>query len=942
MSRSLITYFQIDDVPADRVTSFELCRDLGRPATLEIEVRFTEDVAAEGALGKQALLQFGFDGEPQHEFVGLVQSVTTVGSPSTGAVGVASSGSSHSIKLRVVSQIALLDNVMTACIYQELDVKEIVTKVLETYGIPSDRQKWQLAGSYAKREYCVQFFESALSFVSRLCEEEGIYFSSIVEEGKEVIAFSDDSPSSATIDGEAELPFRGQLGFDSKTDAIFAMRELAMVRSGKFTLRDYDFKRPNLDMTSVAEAESNTDLERYDFPGLYVEPSVGKQLAQVRLEAEQVDHETIEVLAECPRLHAGKTFAISETPFDDMKGEVFVARVVHCYGPRANRLLRKFALPSSEMLDVYVAEAKLIAKDVKFRAAQITPRPIAHGPQTARVVAPEGAETEAIHTDEHGRCKVKFHWDLAPEQDDKASCWMRTGQLQTSGSMALPRIGWEVVVEYLEGNPDRPVVTGKLYNGLFMPPYALPEGKTRTSMQSCSTPGGGGSNEIRLEDQAGGEEIMMHAQHNQTIATANNKKSLVGNNATRVVGVDETITIGSNQTTKITMGSETTVGGDQTISVGGDRNTAVNAVTSLNASGSSTTSVGGDHFEMDGNPLEALLAIAAEAAIAAAEAGASAALDRVNAAIQDRVDQVMAPINELTAQVEQVGAAMEAVANGDVGAIAGMAADAAGLPMPPGFGGDSAGGGGEGGAEGGAEGGGAEGGEEAAAEPSYTEQLGIDAAVNGAIEQGIHGAAGALGSALGLDSAGAGGSSVANAEGPAGDVAGIDQTDRAKGPGHSLHKVDASLSEDIGSLRIQASIQEIHTEVAGNMTEDVGLAKVTAMFGNITETTAGNKTTNALGTIVFAKGGETENADGNSTTMVGGLIYDKIGGGYSVEGGGPTTFIGAFQKMEAATSITFKCGESEVVIDDSGVTIKSPIVAFLASKIQLTKSVAQV
>ena len=385
------------------------------------------------------------------------------------------------------------------------------------------------------------------------------------------------------------------------------------------------------------------------------------------------------------------------------------------------------------------------------------------------------------------------------------------------------------------------------------------------------------------------------------------------------------------------MGAQTSVTGDQTVSVGGNRNTEVNAVTALNASGSSATSIGGNHFEMDGNPLEALLAIAAEAAIAAAEAAASAALDRVNAAIQDRVDQVMAPINELTGQLEQVGAAMEAVGNGDVGAIAGMAADAAGLPMPPGFGGgDEAGGGGE---AGGGEG---EGGGEAAPEPSYTEQLGIDAAVNSAIEQGIHGAAGALGAALGLDSAGGGGASGANAEGPAGDVPGIDQTDRAKGPGHSLHKIDASLSEDIGSLRIQASIQAIHTEVAGNMTEDVSLAKVTAMFGNITETTAGNKTTNALGTIVFAKGGETENAGGNSMTMVGGLIYDKVGGGYSIEGGGPTTFMGAFHKLEAATAITFKCGASEVVIDDSGITITSPLVAVLSSKIEMTKAVAQV
>src|SRR5690606_34580277 len=129
----------------------------------------------------------------------------------------------------------------------------------------------------------VQYFESALDFVSRLLEEEGIYYSSIVVDGEENIVFADDSPSSEPIEGNAELPFRGQIGFSTKEDAIFGVRELAKVRSGKFTLRDYDFKRPSLDMTVEAEAEADTDLERYDYPGLYVEPSVGKVLAQVRL-----------------------------------------------------------------------------------------------------------------------------------------------------------------------------------------------------------------------------------------------------------------------------------------------------------------------------------------------------------------------------------------------------------------------------------------------------------------------------------------------------------------------------------------------------------------------------------------------------------------------------------------------------------------------------------
>jgi type VI secretion system secreted protein VgrG len=946
MSRDLVAAFQIGEIAADRVVAFELVRELGRPTRLQIDIQFAMDLGAEASLGQSALLTFGFAGEPQHEMAGVVEAVSVVGSPAVGARGVELSGSANTVRLTVVSRIQLLAGAFTSRIFQDKDVQEIVAQVLEDHGIPSADQRWQLAGSYPKREYCVQYQETSLAFVSRLLEEEGIYFSSIVEDGAEKLVFSDDSPSAEPIEGEPALPFRGQLGFSTPGDAIFALRELAQVRSGKFTLRDYDFKRPSLDMTACAEAASDTDLERYDYPGLYVEPSEGKRLAQVRLEAEQVDHETTEILFECPRVHAGRLFTIEEAPLDDMMGEVLVTRVIHAYGKRAGALFKAFDAGTAQRGrdDTYLASAKLIPKDVKFRTAQTTPRPIIHGPQTARVVAPSGSEAEAIHTDEHGRCKVKFHWDLAPEQDDKASCWIRTAQLQTSGSMVLPRLDWEVVVEFIEGNPDRPLVTGKLYNGKFMPPYALPEGKTRTSMQTRSTPGGGGSNEIRLEDRAGGEEIMIHAQYDQTIATANDKKTTVGNNATRVVGVDETITVGGDQTSRTTMGGELTVGADQKVSVGGNRNTEVNAVTALDVGGNSATTVGGNHFEMDGNPLEALLNIAAQLAIEAAQAAAAKALDKVNAAVQSKVDQVMGPVNELTAKANAISEGMQAVANGDLGAFAGLAADAAGLPMPPGFGDTLGGGGGEATAAregGGGEGGGGEGGE-GEGDSSYTAQLGIDKAVNSAISKGIQGGADALGAALGVDPAGQRGASTANADGPAGDVAGVDQTDRAKGPGHNTHKVGADLDESTGAMRIQAALMGIHTEAGGNMTETITLAKLTAAIGAINEEVGGNKSTKTLGQITFVKGDESEKSAGAMTTMVGGAVLDKIAGGYTIEAGGPATFIGAFHKLEAKTKITFTCGASTVTIDGSGVSVSSPIVAVLAGKIVLTKAVSEV
>ncbi|MEO5726408.1 MAG: type VI secretion system tip protein TssI/VgrG, partial [Byssovorax sp.] len=715
-------------------------------------------------------------------------------------------------------------------------------------------------------------------------------------------------------------------------DAVYSISERRRVVSGKFVLRDYDFKRPKLEMTASAESDADTDLEVYDFPGLYVEPAEGKRLAQVRLEAEQAARNVTLIESDCTRLDVGRKFKITDALHDEINGGYVVVAAVHELGYGGGGEA------------TYRVVAELLPEAVKYRSPRVTPQPIVEGPQTARVVAPKGAPSEDIHTDEHGRCKVKFNWDLGPAQDDKASCWMRTGQLETSGSMILPRIGWEVVVEFLEGNPDRPVVSGRLYNGVFMPPYALPEGKTRTSMQTASTPGGGGANEIRFEDKAGAEELMIHAEFDQNLSTANNKTKNVGNNETVHVAVDSTKSVGANEDIKITMGFETNVAADQSLSVGGNRSLEVNAVTALNVGAASTTTVGGNHFEMDGNPLKALIAIAAERAAEVAKAAAGKAMDQINAAVQAKVDQAMAPITGLQQQMAQIGAGMEAVANGDMGGAAPLLAQAAGLPSPGAFASSMAGGAeaGRGGGEAVAARAGGSPGEGGGGEGGLTNQLGVNEAVNSAIDRGAASAADALGSALGLDSEGGGGESAANEVGPVGDVAGVDATDRAKGPGHNTAKVTGDLKELVGSTRIRAVLNGVNNEIAGSVKETVGTAKVEMILGNRTETVGGSKTETALGLVIITKGDETEKVTGAKTTMVGGAILEKIGGGHSITAGAPATFIGAFHKIEAGTSITLKCGASEVVIDGSGIAMSSPLVTITAGKVSMTKAVSEV
>lgn len=942
MPRTLLASFTLDDITTDNVESFLLVRELGRPTTLDVEVAFGTDTDATNAVGKKAAFAFGYEGQEPNVFIGTVSEVTVVGSGAAGGgIDVGIGGALHAVRFRLIDPVGLLEGAVASRIFQDLDVKEIVTEVLTEIGVDPATLQWSLRATYPKREVTVQYQETSLAFVSRLLEEEGIYYFAAVEEGEEKLVFTDDSSAAQDISGTPEIPWKGALGMDEADDAFVSVEDRATLKSGKVTLRDYDFKRPSLDLTKTVTADADDDLELYDYPGLYVEPAEGERLAQVRLEAERAGREVVDIVADSPRLLAGKRVGLSGSPFDDTDGTYLITRVSH-------------ELASSARAGALVARASLIPKDVPFRTPQLTPRPIIEGPQTARVVGPAGAEVESIHTDEHGRCKVKFHWDMGPFQDDKASCWMRVSQLQTSGSMILPRLDWEVIVEFLEGNPDRPLITGKLYNGMTKPPYALPEGKTRTAMRTNSSPGGGGSNEIRLEDRAGGEEIMIKAQKNQTIATANDKKKTVGNNATRTIGGNETIDIGGNQTTKITMGSKVTVGGAKTLDVGGNRNNEVNAVSGLTASGNSTGSVGGNHFEMDGNPLEALLAIATEVAINAAQAAAAQAMDQVNAAIQSRVDQAMAPVQGLVDQANTMAGAMQAIENGDMGAIAELGANAAGMPMPPGFPGastDVAGGGGEGGATAsrGGDAAGGEGGGVAATEggggggggQSYTEMAGVNAAVDSAIEQGIRGGSAALGEALGLGGGEGGGASAANVDGPTGDAAGIDGADRAKGPGHSIHKVTGSYTETVGSMRIAAALTGIATEIGGGVTETIGAAKATITYGDIASDVGGSKTESMLGAVNIVRADASESATGAATKMVGGVVYDKVKGSRSIQAGAPATLVGAFHKIEAKGSITLKCGASEIVIDGSGVKITSPMTTLLAPKIVLTKDVSE-
>jgi type VI secretion system secreted protein VgrG len=907
-TRPLTTLFEAGPIASQDVVGFRIERRLGQVAEAEVFVRSATYAEPDDLLGLPARIAFGRE-DLDHELVGVVMSVSMVTSPEDDA------RPELLYRLLVTSLFGLLEQQVDCRIFQDKDVKEIVSTVLRDLGIDDKRQSWRLVAEYPTREYCVQYNESALAFVSRLLEEEGIYFSSDRNDDGELLVFEDDSPMSDPVEGEKKLRYRHGAGMGAQDEAIVVITQRHRTATGKVVLRDYDFKKPELDLTVTAAAEKDADLEMFDYPGLYTAPQEGSRLAQVRLEAMQAERMTLELESDCARLVPGRWLELVETP-NELDGEYLVTGAVH-----------------ELSMGAYRVRATAIPKAVKYRSPRRTPAPIIDGPQTAEVVAPPGSPAEEIHTDAHGRCKVRFHWDSYGKRDDSASCWVRVAQPQTSGSMILPRVGWEVIVEFLEGNPDRPIVTGRVFNGRFMPPYALPEGKSRTALKTSSSPGGKGINEIRLEDKAGSEEVKIASHKDTTLATGNNKTKSTGANETKNVKVNASLKVGADQTVKVTNGYLNTVKAAQSVTVGGNRTVEVNAVYGLTSGGASATSVGGNQMEMDGNPIQALLSLAVKAATDAAKAEAAKAMQQLDQAVSAKVNQVMGPIQDLQAQAQSVGAAMDAVSRGDLGAAAGAVRGAAALPSPGAFGASLLGGGGSAARGGGGiatRGGGGEGGAPAGA-------AGLDTMIHGALQS----RADKLGDAQGQDGGGGGGSSLANTAGPDGAVGGNAASDSATGPGHAVNVCSATHAEDIGSVKATIAAAGIHTTIKGARNQTVGAARVELVGGTRAESCLADKTEKAIGLVVLSKAPESEAVGGARSTMVGGAILEKIGGSHSVAATSKAMFVGAFHKVDATTAIVFKCGDSEVVIDGGGVAIKATAVTITAPNIKLTKAVSE-
>ncbi|MDE7064473.1 MAG: type VI secretion system tip protein VgrG, partial [Desulfovibrionaceae bacterium] len=414
----------------------------------------------------------------------------------------------------LVPRLWFLRQIIDHRIFQNLSVVDIIQQILKEQGFPADASSFKLSGTYDPREYCVQYGESDLHFISRLCEEEGIYFYFEHARDSHRLCFCD-REGGPPIPGENDLRFFQGSGQYSDTAVIRRLNLHERVNSNAMAYKEWNFRKPKLDL-NVHEAEEDTLkaptppgmlLEQYTYPHLYQLRNPGTRYARLQLQRQLTFRQWIEAEADVARFLPSYTFSIHDHPRQSINAKWWIVRVHH-RGEQPGVL--EHEAPGGRGLS-YSSAVRAIPAATRYIPELVHPKRVVEGVQTAIVTGPEGEE---IYPDKYGRVKVQFHWDREGQYNEKTTCWLRVSQGWAGsnyGGMAIPRIGHEVIVSFLEGDPDRPLITGRVYHELNMPPYPLPEHKTQTIVfKSASTPGKDGArgyNELSIEDKKGEEQI---------------------------------------------------------------------------------------------------------------------------------------------------------------------------------------------------------------------------------------------------------------------------------------------------------------------------------------------------------------------------------------------------------------------------------------------------
>lgn len=493
-----------------RVVEFTARERISFPFELKVSLASEEEINFDDVVAKEALLTIL--GEEANRYIhGIINQFRRTGSK----------GRFFLYQATVVPSFWLLSLEQDCRIFQNKDVPEIVKQVLQNGGIPQDRFDFRLQSQSPVREYCVQYRETDLNFISRLLEEEGIFYFFEHSENRHVLVFADSSAAYQPIPGEAEVTYNVAEGMVPEEESVYHFIVSRGIHSGKATQRDFNFEKPSLDLTTQEQEKTYQKLEVYDYPGKYLDPGRGKKLSQVRLQELVTFQERAEGRSVCSRFTPGFTFKLTDHDWDEFNREYLLVEVLHT-GSQPQVLEEKAAGEGFRYGNDFLG----IPSSVSFGPERKTSRPVVEGVQTAIVFGPKGEE---IYTDEHGRVKVQFHWDREGKRDEKSSCWIRVSQLwagENWGAMYIPRIGHEVVVDFIEGDPDRPLITGRVYHGTNKPPYTLPNEKTKSTIMSNTTPGGKTHNELLMEDKQGKTQVVLSNAYGHKITEDEETQSL--------------------------------------------------------------------------------------------------------------------------------------------------------------------------------------------------------------------------------------------------------------------------------------------------------------------------------------------------------------------------------------------------------------------------------
>jgi type VI secretion system secreted protein VgrG len=475
----------------------------------------------------------------------------------------------------IVPELWFLSLTQNSRFFQDYSALDIIEEVLGNGEVLSDNRATERTTD--PREYCVQYRESDFAFVSRLMEEEGIYYYFEHGAGSHTMVLASDFSDCPSWYTEP-IPYRpSSQGRDVRDfEAVTEAARKNWVHSGAAILVGYDMEDPKLNLECQERGDHFDDYEVYDFPGMYTETKVGEDFARVRLEALSARRKTLTGSGDCRAFSPGSEFQMVGHESGDLNDPWVLLSVAHSasgggyesWAPEAH----------------YENHFECIPTGTVFRPPRTTPKPIIPGSQVARVV---GTGDHEIETDEFGRVKVAFYWD----RDRVESCWIRVSQPwagPSAGGMMIPHIGDEVIVSFLEGDPDQPIITGRVYNGETETPYTLPDDKTKSYIRSWAL------NEIMMDDRDGEELLYFRAEKDRKMEVLDNNEETVETDETITIGKMQTLDVGEDRTVTVEGNHEETVGSDQTLSITGNRDMTVASDLTDTIDGSRTTSVGGD------------------------------------------------------------------------------------------------------------------------------------------------------------------------------------------------------------------------------------------------------------------------------------------------------------------------------------------------------------